>query len=265
MNKKFFTGLLCILAAFAFLVSFQPLALAETDTSASDELHFGSDGTFTVLLLSDLQETQYTTGLVLSGETNVLSDYPADLIVLLGDQLEGSSPVLRIGNDEQNCIDTINALLEPVADSGIPFVVVFGNHDYEAPISVEQQVAIYESYATCIGVSYGGNEPECGAFALPVYSSDSAEKAFELYFFDSGSYLANGITIRFRPNRLNGTMNKALRCMKKTIVRRCRPLRFSTFPCRKYTTCLQKLKKVPTVLSKVLASAKVSITCQITT
>ncbi len=192
MKKNFFTGLLCILAAFAFLVSFQPFALAEAEASASDDLQFGSDGTFTVLLLSDLQETQYTTGLVLSGETNVLSDYPADLIVLLGDQLEGSSPVLRIGNGEQNCINTLDALLKPIVDSGIPFAVVFGNHDYEAPISVEQQVAIYESYDTCIGVSFGETEPECGAFSLPIYSSDGTKKALELYFFDSGSYLVNG-------------------------------------------------------------------------
>jgi hypothetical protein len=176
MKKNLITGLLCILAVCVLFASFRPVALAESGDDASGELHFGSDGTFTVLLLSDLQETQYTTGLVLSGEKNVLNDYPADLIVLLGDQLEGSSPVLRLGNGAQNCIDTIDALLEPVVDSGIPFVVVFGNHDYEAPISVEQQVAIYES----------------GAFSLPVYTSDGTQRALELYFFDSGSYLANG-------------------------------------------------------------------------
>jgi len=192
MKKSCLTGLLCIIAVFAFLVPSRSPASAETDADASDGLRFGSDGTFTVLLLSDLQETQYTTGLVISGETNVLTDYPADLIVLLGDQLEGSSPVLRIGNGDQNCIKTIQTLLEPVVDSGIPFAVVFGNHDYEAPLSIAQQVALYESYDTCVGVSYGGNEPECGAFTLPVYTSDGTQKALELYFFDSGSYLPNG-------------------------------------------------------------------------
>lgn len=192
MKKRYLTNFICILVVIAFLAAFQPATLAETDANASGELRFGDDGTFTVLLLSDLQETQYTTGLVLSGEANVLNDYPADLIILLGDQLEGSSPVLRIGNGEQNCIDTIDALLKPVVESGIPFVVVFGNHDYEAPLPVEQQVAIYESYDTCIGVSYGENESECGAFTLPVYTNDGTQKALELYFFDSGSYLPNG-------------------------------------------------------------------------
>lgn len=192
MKKKLITVFLCLLTVFTCLFQFQPAASAEADVEVADQLSFGSDGTFTVLLLSDLQETQYTTGLVLSGETNVLSDYPADLIVLLGDQLEGSSPVMRIGNGDQNCIKTIDTLLGPIVDSGIPFVVVFGNHDYDAPLSIAQQAALYESYETCLGVCYGENEPECGAFTLPVYTADGTQKALELYFFDSGSYLPNG-------------------------------------------------------------------------
>ena len=173
----------CLLPAFT---------TAHAEESAPTSLSFGSDGTFTVLILSDLQDTQFTTKLVVSGETHALKDYPADLIVLLGDQLEGPSPVLRIGSGAKNCEDTLRTLLAPVAESGIPFVVVFGNHDYEAPLSIAEQVKIYESYDNCLAVSFGKDSTKDGAFVLPIklYNSDVVDMA--LYFFDSGSYIANG-------------------------------------------------------------------------
>ena len=173
----------CLLPAFT---------TAHAEESAPTSLSFGSDGTFTVLILSDLQDTQFTTKLVVSGETHALKDYPADLIVLLGDQLEGPSPVLRLGDGAKNCEDTLRTLLAPVAESGIPFVVVFGNHDYEAPLSIAEQVKIYESYDNCLAVSFGKDSTKDGAFVLPIklYNSDVVDMA--LYFFDSGSYIANG-------------------------------------------------------------------------
>ena len=173
----------CLLPAFT---------TARAEESDSTGLSFGSDGTFTVLILSDLQDTQFTTKLVVNGETQVLKDYPADLIVLLGDQLEGPSPVLRIGDGAKNCEDTLRTLLAPVAESGIPFVVVFGNHDYEAPLSIQDQVKIFESYDNCLAVSFGKDSTKDGAFVLPIkiYNSDVVDMA--LYFFDSGSYIANG-------------------------------------------------------------------------
>ncbi len=190
MKKRYIRIIALILTLTACLLSVSNVALAETDDTT--KLTFGSDGTFTVLILSDLQDTQFTTKLVVSGETQVIEDYPADLIVLLGDQLEGASPILRLGNNAKNCETALRTLLEPVSESGIPFAVVFGNHDYEAPISIAQQVEIYESYENCVGVSFGKNSSEDGAYCLPVYISGSDTVGMELYFFDSGSYIANG-------------------------------------------------------------------------
>ena len=87
--------------------------------------------------------------------------------------------------------DTLRTLLAPVEATGIPFVVVFGNHDYEAPISIREQVKIFESYDNCLAVSFGKNSTEDGAFVLPIYPKGSELPAMALYFFDSGSYLAD--------------------------------------------------------------------------
>jgi len=59
-------------------------------------------------------------------------------------------------------------------------------------MSVRQQAKLYESYDNCIGVSYGTGSTEDGAFVLPVYEHDSDKALMALYFFDSGSYIANG-------------------------------------------------------------------------
>ncbi|MEN6340299.1 MAG: metallophosphoesterase family protein [Clostridiaceae bacterium] len=190
MKKHFLTLLVCFLMLGVCLLPFGRSALAEE--SASADLQFGADGTFTILLFADLQDTQFITRQIISGEKSVLADTSADLIVLLGDQMDGANPIMHLGNGEQNCLKTLKALLEPIAESGIPFAVVFGNHDYDAPISIEQQVAFYESYETCIGVNYGSETSDTGAFALPVYRADGTAKALELYFFDSGCYLPNG-------------------------------------------------------------------------
>ena len=190
MKKRIFSIFLLLLTLCVFLLPSGVPALAEE--SDSDRLSFGGDGTFTVLILADLQDTQFTTELVVSGETQVIRDYPADLIVLLGDQLEGPSPILRLGDGIANCTETLTTLLAPIEASGIPFVVVFGNHDYEAPMPIAQQVKIFESYGNCIGVSYGKNSTEDGAFMLPIYLHGSDQAGMALYFFDSGSYIANG-------------------------------------------------------------------------
>ena len=61
----------CLLPAFS---------VARAEENDASRLSFGDDGTFTVLILSDLQDTQFTTKLVVSGETHVLKDYPADTL-----------------------------------------------------------------------------------------------------------------------------------------------------------------------------------------
>ncbi len=190
MKKRFLGFAAMILMLGVCLLPVNQAARAEGNDAP--HLSFGDDGQFTVLILSDLQDTQFTTELVVSGETHVLQDFPADLIVLLGDQLEGPSPVLRLGNGAQNSEKTLRTLLAPIAETGIPFVVVFGNHDYEAPLTIREQVKIYESYDNCLAVSFGKNSTEDGAFVLPIDREGSELPGMALYFFDSGSYIANG-------------------------------------------------------------------------
>ena len=190
MKKHILTIFVCILLLGVCMLP--AVRSASAEEASETDLRFGSDGTFTILIFSDLQDIQFVTRQVIAGEKSVLADTSADLIVLLGDQMDGANPIMHIGNGEQNCLKTLKALLEPIAESGIPFAVVFGNHDYDAPISIADQVKFYESYDTCLGVNYGTGLSDSGAYSLPVYMTDGSAKAMELYFFDSGCYLPNG-------------------------------------------------------------------------
>ena len=52
----------------------------------------------------------------------------------------------------------------------IPYVHIFGNHDHDAPIPVERQQEIYESYPMCISEHTDQSVHGKSNFMLPVYN-----------------------------------------------------------------------------------------------
>lgn len=189
MKNRLFSLFLSLLVCVSLFAETPVARAAQSD--AEDALRFGADGTFTVLALSDLQDTQHPTPQLLGAVTQTLQQNDVDLIVLLGDQLEGNNPLLSLGG--AHAVQTaIERLMAPVRDSGIPFAAVFGNHDYDAPFPIQQQARLYDAYETCRGVSFGEGLDKNGAFTLSVLAHSGQEIAMQLYFFDSGSYLASG-------------------------------------------------------------------------
>ncbi len=186
---RFFAAV--ILFGLCALIATRPAARAE-QAEARPSLRFGEDGTFTILLLADLQDTQFTSSYLIRSLQGVIADYPADLIVLLGDQFEGASPVMRLGNRYENAKLALARMLRPIVDSGIPFTFVFGNHDYDAPVSIARQMGLYRAYESCIMAGQGDGAPGNNVFSLPIFSSSGDSIAMNLYFFDSGADLPDG-------------------------------------------------------------------------
>ncbi len=173
-------------AVFALLLPvFVPAARAE---AADTALRFDGDGSFTIMLLSDVQDTQYPPAFLLRSIEGALNNYEVDLVVLLGDQLEGQSPLLRLGDAERNVEKALSYVLSPIQSAGIPFAFLFGNHDYDAPVSTARQAEIYRSYASCLTPELSGQE----AYCLPVYPADGDKAALLLYFFDTGPDVSSG-------------------------------------------------------------------------
>lgn len=169
------------------LLLLTPMA-ARAEADADGALRFHSDGSFTIMVLSDAQDTQFPPAYLLRSIEAVLNNYQVDLVVLLGDQLEGSSPVLRIGDDEKNVEQALDYVLSPIRSAGVPFAFVLGNHDYDAPMPPARQIAIYRSYINCVTPDIEAGE----AYCLPVYPQAGEQAAMQLYFFDSGPDTATG-------------------------------------------------------------------------
>ena len=168
-----------ILTAAALLLPGFARAGEEPD---GDGLRFAADGSFTIMLLSDAQDTQYPPAFLTRSIEAVLSSYEVDLVVLLGNQLEGGSPVLRIGNNAKNVEKALTRLLDPLKEAGRPFAFVYGSQDYLAPLGMDNQTAIYRRYDNCVTPAFD----ESGAYYLDVYPYQGDAAALRLYFFASG-------------------------------------------------------------------------------
>ena len=151
------------------------------------QLCFRPDGTFRILHLTDLQEGIHPKKDTLRLIYALLDASDPDLVILTGDQLKGYSPWFRILG-EASVRKTINTLVSPMENLGIPYAVTFGNHDIQCGLSNEDQAALYRQYPHGICPD---DAPCAGTFLLPVQSSDGREK-LRLYLLDSGNLTDHG-------------------------------------------------------------------------
>lgn len=191
---KYFTltlGLLLLLASRPLPAAAAPADSPGTaDAQEDGALRFNEDGTFTILLLAGLQDTQLPSSYLLRSVAGVLRDYPPDLVVLLGDQLDGRNPVLRIGNVDTNVRLALARILAPIERAQVPFAALFGSGDYDAPLSMKRQRELYAAYPQCVLPGVAASDK--GVAVLPVYGEDGARPLLNLYFFDAVSTNRSG-------------------------------------------------------------------------
>lgn len=192
--KRFYRALclaLCLLLAVSLAA---PAALAEAAPAADGErLRFPKDGKLKIAVFSDLQTTQFVSGNLTECLAALLDAEQPDLVVFLGDQIEGKHPFVHLGDNEAHVKRVIDQILAPVVEREIPFAVVFGNHDgQDSGVSKETQMAYYRTFPGCLAVDEGASLPGCGTYNLIYTSSDGARPALNLYFIDSLEYDAKG-------------------------------------------------------------------------
>lgn len=129
------------------------------------KLRFREDGTFRVVMMSDLQESAKYDPKSLRSVEALLEECNPDLVVLGGDNCNGQEI-----KSEEDLIAFLNIFTAPMEKRKIPYVHVFGNHDHDAPIPVERQQEIYESYPMCISEHTDQSVHGKSNFMLPVYN-----------------------------------------------------------------------------------------------
>lgn len=179
--KKTIVSLLLVAALLTALMA--PAGAAFGQKPAP--LQFNRDGSFTILQISDTQDTQYPSPNVMTLIEKALEESQPDLVIFTGDQLKNYDSDFDGGNLERKVRQAIDAIVRPVERRGIPFAAVFGNHDDSIDVSKEDQLKMYQRHSLCL---MRDDEPElsgCGNYNLPILSSDGNRTAFNLYLLDS--------------------------------------------------------------------------------
>lgn len=170
----------------AVLVLCLVLAAATPATALSDDaLRFDENGEFKILHLCDCQDIYPAQENMLTYINYMLDIYEPDLVVLGGDNTVGDAETKELA---------IQELVSPFVEHQVPFTLVFGNHDEESGnISKEVLLTYYQKYGGKYCLAYDADPDISGTAAhnLPVLASDSNDIKFNVWLFDTGSYVAD--------------------------------------------------------------------------
>ncbi len=148
-------------------------------------LRVGEDGKFRVLVISDVQCTGMTLPEFIKNNIKTLVDRETpQLVLFLGDNSFNIT-------SEEEMYSYLTDMTSYVEERKIPWAHVYGNHDDEnAALDKVVQQRIYESFDYCVSRYVEADVYGVGNYVLPVLASDSDEVAFNVFAFDSGSYLS---------------------------------------------------------------------------
>ncbi|MBR3802036.1 MAG: metallophosphoesterase [Clostridia bacterium] len=182
--KKSFLKVIALVMAAAMLFSLTVSAADDFSAQPENTLQFGEDGKFRILQIADTQDDMFPSpGMIKMIETAV-EKYEPDLVIFTGD----NTGTVDLKIDAKYAI---KAIIDPIADAGIPFTFVFGNHDAEN-VSKETHFSAYRSYENCLAYDADPEIYGMGTHNLTIKSSDGTKVAYNLWMFDSNMYDENG-------------------------------------------------------------------------
>ncbi len=179
--KKVLSILLSVVMVFTFVF---------IGTAAEEEkvLKFNEDGTFKIMQINDTQDVGKSGDkrMVEFIEAAVDAENP-DLVVFVGDQLADFYPFAT----EEDMTLSIQNILVPLQERGIPFLMTLGNHDHDNidMFTVEEQYAVYTSFENCYAVNNG---PDGFTYNVPVLSSDGEDTVFNIYMMNTHNKAESG-------------------------------------------------------------------------
>ncbi len=145
-----------------------------------EKLYFKPDGTLRVLMISDIQEVVSCDPRSPKCYRELVVQTKPDLIIWGGDNIDGRK--MKTADELRAYLDIFASINE---EAGIPWMHVFGNHDYDMDISPCEQSAIYAEYPHCISGISPENVPGVTNYVIPIYSVSSEKPAYAIYAFDS--------------------------------------------------------------------------------
>ncbi|MCD7722836.1 MAG: metallophosphoesterase [Clostridiales bacterium] len=161
------------------------------------KLQFNENKEFKILAVADLQDTDKPQRESTDMLNNAVEKTAPDLIVFLGDNIAGDFP----GVDKEKTRTALKAAFGSINERGIPFALVFGNHDHEGLANAENNMPeiqakeymldVCRSFEYCLA-ERGCCKASVGNYNLPLYDSDGEKIVCNLWFMDSGTYAPGG-------------------------------------------------------------------------
>ena len=143
---------------------------------------FRPDGTFRVMMVSDIQETadSPTHEQSFAAVRKLLQTERPDLVVLGGDNCDEG---IETPAELKVYLDVMTA---PMEELGISWIFLFGNHDHDLPFDDAEKAALYESYPHCVSAREKGLSGTTN-FCLPILRRDSDRVGYVVWGLDSGN------------------------------------------------------------------------------
>ena len=149
------------------------------------ELKFRPDGTFRVLMMSDLQESASYDPRSLRSVEVLLEEADPDLVILGGDNCYG--PEIQGEEDLKRFLDIFT---KPMEERKIPWAHVFGNHDHDVELDPDRHQALYEAYPMNLSGHTGEEIHGKTNFVLPV-KNQKGEIALAVWGLDTNHAVEN--------------------------------------------------------------------------
>ena len=154
-------------------------ALLTANLHTKRRLQFREDGTFKILMFSDIQERADFDPKALAHIEKLLDAADPDLVLLGGDQCMGPEVPTK-----EAFVTFLSALAEPLEKREIPWAHVFGNHDHDLDFDPFVQQALYEAYPHCVSKHTDGIAGVTN-FMLPICNHGTDEIGFNVWGLDT--------------------------------------------------------------------------------
>ena len=171
-----------VLAMLMLTVTFAMMSSANTSDYV---LKFNEDGKFKIMMFADSQDNEELEETTTQLMKEALAAHNPDLVIFMGDNTVAKGELQA---------EAIAKVVAPVVEAGIPFTVVFGNHDHQQGYDNDELFAMYQKAGGEYFLAYDA-VPELHGTAthnLPVYSNDGSQIKFNLWMIDSGAYVDDG-------------------------------------------------------------------------
>lgn len=144
-------------------------------------LAFRPDGSFRIVMLSDVQEYYPYDGRIADFMNAVFERERPDLVVFGGDNCSG--PHIHT---EEEFDGFLNCLTGPAERHAIPWTHVFGNHDHDLFMDDLEIQRRYEAYPYCVSSHTEGLHGVTN-FVLPILSQNGGKVVFNVWGLDTNN------------------------------------------------------------------------------